>query len=314
MTAPFHPDLKWARYIPRLGSGPRMSRVVRKFKVPAARVPADVSVEDRVVPGWNGGPAVRLRCYRPKFRPGALPVLLWMHGGAFFMGNVEQDDRRSIALARELGIAVAAVSYRLAPEHPAPAALHDTYACLRYLHEHADLCDVDPARIAIGGTSAGGGLAAALAQLAHDVAEVRPVFQLLVYPVLDDRSVLHSADLHPEARLYTAEGHRLTWGWYLGHEPGRSEIVDYAAPARRPDLRGLPPAWIGVTTLDVLFEEGVSYAKRLDESGVPCDLHVVEGGFHGFDVLFSRTDVSRDFRRAQLRALRAALLPSKTTN
>jgi acetyl esterase/lipase len=286
-----------------------VSRIIRRFKVPAARVPGDVSVANVVVPGWNGNPSVRLRFYRPKGRSGSLPALLWMHGGAFFMGNVEQDDRRSIAVARELGITVAAVSYRLAPEHRAPAAVHDAYACLRYLHHNADECNVDPARIAIGGTSAGGGLTAALAQLAHDIGEVRPVFQLMAYPVLDDRSALGSARDHPDARLYTAKGHLLTWRWYLGHEPGSPQIADYAAPARREDLTGLPSAWIGVTTHDVLYEEGVAYAKRLNASGVPCELHTVVGGFHGFDVLFARTAVSRTFRREQLRALGEALFP-----
>ena len=225
------------------------------------------------------------------------------------MGNVEQDDRRSMAVARDLGITVAAASYRLAPEYPAPAALHDAYACLRYLHHSAADCDIDPGRIAIGGTSAGGGLTAALAQLAHDIGEIRPVFQLMAYPMLDDRSVLRTDRDHSNARLYTAQGHLLTWRSYLGHEPGDPHIVDYAAPARRTDLSGLPPAWIGVATNDVLFEEGVAYANRLNECGVPCALHVVEGGFHGFDVLFGRAAVSQTFRQEQLRALREALFP-----
>jgi acetyl esterase/lipase len=287
-----------------------MTRLVSRVKVPAARVPGDMSVTDVMVPGWNGNPPTRLRFYRQKGLAPEMPAFLWMHGGGFIMGNVEQDDRRSMAVARELGITVAAASYRLAPEHPAPAALNDVYACLRYLHDRATECAIDPQRIAIGGTSAGGGLTAALAQLAHDLGEIKPIFQLMAYPVLDDRSVLRTDRDHSNARLYTPKGHLQTWRSYLGHEPGESRIVDYAAPARRNDLSGLPPAWIGVATHDVLYEEGVAYANRLNDCGVPCDLHVVEGGFHGFDVLFPRAAVTRTFRQEQLRALRGALFPA----
>ncbi len=287
-----------------------MTRLARRVKVPAARVPPDLSVADVIVPGWKGNPAARLRFYRPVGLASTMPAFLWMHGGGFIMGNVEQDDRRSMALARELGITVAAVSYRLAPEHPAPAALNDAYACLRYLHDRAAECDIDPQRIAIGGTSAGGGLTAALAQLAHDVGEITPIFQLMAYPMLDDRSALRTDRDHSHARLYTPKGHLQTWRWYLGHEPGQQGIVDYAAPGRRSDLSGLPPAWIGVTTHDVLYDEGVAYANRLNDCGVPCELHIVEGGFHGFDVLFPRAAVTRTFRQEQLRALRGALFPA----
>jgi acetyl esterase/lipase len=305
----FHPDLKLARFMPTPGGGERLARVVRRFKVPAARLPDDMVVENRTVPGRNGGPPVRLRFYRPRALAGVTPALLWMHGGGYFMGNVEQDDRRSMAIARRLGITVAAVAYRLAPEHPAPAALDDAYACLAYLHEKSAAHEIDPERIAIGGTSAGGGLAASLALLAHDLGEVKPVFQLLAYPVLDDRSALRTDRDDRNVRMYTSDSQQLTWRWYLGNAFGGQEVSEYAAPARRNDLTGLPPAWIGVCTFDVLYDEGVDYARRLNDSGVPCDLHVVEGGFHGFDVLFPRAGVTRTFREAQVGALRAALFP-----
>lgn len=305
----FHPDLKLARFIPKPGGGPRVTRMVRRLKVPAARVPHDMRVENIAVPGRGDSPLTRLRVYRPTRLDGATPALLWMHGGGYFMGNVEQDDRRCMAIARELGITVAAVSYRLAPEHVAPAALDDAYACLSYLCENSAALDVDPTRIALGGTSAGGGLTAGLALLAHDRGEYQPVFQLMAYPVLDDRSALRRDRDDRNVRLYTADGHLLTWRWYLGTEPGGPDVSEYAAPARRADVSGLPPAWIGVCTFDVLHDEGVDYARRLNDAGVPCDLHVVQGGFHGFDVLFPRTQVTRTFRDEQLNALRHALFP-----
>jgi acetyl esterase/lipase len=305
----FHPDLKLARFIPKPMGGPRTTRMVRRLKVPAARVPRDMLVENVVVPGRGNRPSSRLRVYRPTSLAGPTPALLWMHGGGYFMGNVEQDDRRCMAIARELGITVAAVAYRLAPEHVAPAALDDAYACLRYLHENAAALGVDPTRIALGGTSAGGGLTAGLALLAHDRGEYEPVFQLMAYPVLDDRSTLRRDRDDRNVRLYTADGHLLTWRWYLGAEPGGPDVSEYAAPGRRADLSGLPPAWIGVCTFDVLHDEGVDYARRLNAAGVHCDLHVVEGGFHGFDVLFPRTQVTRTFRDEQLNALRRALFP-----
>jgi acetyl esterase/lipase len=306
----FHPDLKLARFIPKTGASTRVTNVIRKFKVPAARTPDDMTVENVAVPGRKDNPPTRLRFYRPKSLSVATPALLWLHGGGFFMGNPEQDDRRNMFIAKELGITVAAVTYRLAPEHVAPAALDDAYACLTYLHDQAAARGIDPDRIAIGGASAGGGLTAALALLSHDLGEVRPVFQLMSYPVLDDRASLRTDRDDRNVRLYTAAAQQLSWRWYLGHEPGGPDVSAYAAPARRDDLSGLPPAWIGACTFDVLYDEDVAYAKRLRESGVPCELHVVEGGFHGFDILFPRAGVTQAFRDAQLGALRRALFAS----
>jgi acetyl esterase/lipase len=306
----FHPDLKLARFIPRPMAGPRVARIVRRFKVRAARVPPDMLVDDVLVPGRGDGDSARMRIYQPKALAGTAPALLWMHGGGFIMGNVEQDDRRSMKIARELGITVAAVAYRLAPEHVAPAALEDAYACLSYLCGNAAAYHVDPKRVAIGGTSAGGGLTAGLALLALDRGEYEPVFQSMAYPVLDDRSALRQDRDDRNVRLYTPQGHLLSWRYYLGREPGGPEVSEYAAPGRRVDLSGLPPAWIGVCTFDVLHDEGVEYARRLNDAGVPCDLHIVEGGFHGFDVLFPRKEVTRTFRAAQLDAIRNALFPT----
>jgi acetyl esterase/lipase len=304
----FHPDLWFGRFIPDFSFGPRLVAFVQKrTRRGPLPVPEDLTVEDVEVPAEGASPAVSLRLYRPKRLTAPAPALYWMHGGGYVIGNPEQDEANNIAFARELGIAVAAVRYRLAPGQPSPAAVEDAYAGLRWLHAQAARLQVDPARIAIGGASAGGGLAAALALVAHDRREVRPAFQLLVYPMLDDRTATRTDLETTNVRVWSAASNAWAWSVYLGHPPGAAVASPYAAAARREDLRGLPPAWVGVGTLDLFHDEDLAYAKRLVESGVPAEVHVVPGAFHGFDALFRRAPVSRAFWREQARALRAAL-------
>lgn len=185
----FHPDLALARFIPQFSFGPRAARIMRRAKPRPADPGPDVTVRELVVPGPAGAPPVSLRVFQPAGLRAPAPALLWTHGGGLILGAPEQDDRTNIAFARRLGITVAAVRYRLAPGSPAPAAVEDAYAALRGLVAHASALHIDIDRIAIGGASAGGGITAALALLAHDRAEIRPVFQLLVYPMLDGRTM-----------------------------------------------------------------------------------------------------------------------------
>lgn len=209
------------------------------------------------------------------------------------------DDAWCRRLAAELDTTVVAVDYRLAPAYPYPAPLLDCYEALLWL---ADLPGLDRARIAIAGASAGGGLAAALALLARDRGEVEVAAQVLVYPMLDDRSA-HRADPAPaHRRLWNNTSGRLGWRAYLGDAD-----PEIAVPARRRSLDRLPPTWIGVGTLDVLLAESVEYAIRLRAAGIPCELQMVEGAFHGFDVVVPRSRVARDFTRNQFEYLRAAL-------
>ncbi|WP_327001287.1 alpha/beta hydrolase fold domain-containing protein [Dactylosporangium sp. NBC_01737] len=300
----FHPELTRARFIPRIKLRPWLVRIVQRIGAPAARTPDDMTIEDRSVPGPPGQPAVRLRLYRPKALRRPAPALYWIHGGGFVQGRPEQDDRTCIAFARELGIVVASVDYRLAPGHPFPAPLDDVYAGLQWLAGNAAGLGVDPRAVAIGGASAGGGLAAGLALLARDRGVVSPVFQLLVYPMLDDRTVLRDDVDTTFLRAWTPQNNRFGWTAYLGREPGGAGVSDYAAPARCEDLAGLPPAWIGVGTNDLFHDEDLDYARRLREAGVACDLTVVDGAFHGFDAIFTRTGVAQAFLRAQIDALR----------
>lgn len=303
----FHPDLWFGRSLPPFAQGPRSSRLMRRLSPRAAHPGPDIAVEERVFAGVDSQPAVSVRILRPVGLATPAPALLWVHGGGLVLGSPEQDDRANVTFVRELGITVAAVRYRLAPDSQAPAAAEDAYAALRGLVAHAEDLHVDPARIAIGGASAGGGIAAALALLAHDRGELRPVFQLLVYPMLDDRTVTRT-DLDTRGvRIWTPASNRYGWTSYLGGPPGGPDVSPYAAPARREDLTGLPPAWIGVGSLDLFREEDLEHARRLVAQGVPCEVHLVPGAFHGFDAVFSRRGVSQDFLRSQVEALRRGL-------
>lgn len=291
------PELKRiARFLPRGLAGPLSIRVFRAVQHLATRPAKDVAVE-RVG-------AISLRLHRPPGLPGRLPAMLWIHGGGYVIGNAAQDDPICRKLARDVGMLVAAVDYRLAPEHPFPTPLEDCYAGLTWLAAHAD---VDPTRIAIGGASAGGGLAAALALLSRDRDEVKPVLQVLAYPMLDDRTALR-ADVDEGAfRLWNNRSNRFGWQSYTGHEPGSDRISGLAAPARHEDLTGLPPAWLGVGTQDLFHDEDLAYAERLSAAGVPVEVHVSPGAFHGFDVVAAKAAVSRAFRDSQVAALTQAL-------
>ena len=215
------------------------------------------------------------------------------------LGNARQDDNWCRRFAQKLGITVGSVEYRPAPEHPFPAALEDCYAALQRL---VALEGVDPARVAIGGASAGGGLAAALALMTRDRGEINPALQLLTYPMLDDRTVARSPLHARNYRLWNERSNRFGWEAYLGNAN-----PDIAVPARNADLAGLPPAWIGVGTLDLFHDEDLAYAERLKKAGVPCHVEVVPGAFHGFDRVVPGAPVSRSFFDSQCASLRDAL-------
>lgn len=303
----FHPDLAAARFIPPVRFDAFSTALLNRVSPRTHPAPADIEVTDVEVPGPSGAPDVRMRLYRPRELATPAPAMLWIHGGGMISGTALIDERTNLDFARELGIVVASVDYRLAPGAVAPAQLEDCYAALRWMSENADAQGIDASRIAVGGASAGGGLAAGLAQLALDRGQVPLAFQLLVYPMIDDRTVTRTDHDLRGVRVWRKSSNRYGWTSYLGHEPGAERVVPYAAPARRDDLRGLPPTWIGVGTLDLFHDEDVAYARRLREAGVPCELEIVEGAFHGFDAVMPRTPVSRAFWRAQADALRRRL-------
>ena len=243
----------------------------------------DIAVSERRIPGPQGAPDVRVLLYQPKNISTPVPALLWIHGGGYVIGDADQADAQLKVIVSAIGCAAVAVDYRLAPETPHPGPVEDCYAALKWLYTNASDLHVDATRIAIGGDSAGGGLAAALALLTRDRGEVPLAFELLIYPMLDDRTVT-SPEPHPYTGEYvwTADSNRFGWTALLGKEPGSPDVSPYAAAARAEKLEGLPPTYIAVGTLDLFLEEDMEYARRLIRAGVPTELHVYPGAFHGF--------------------------------
>jgi acetyl esterase/lipase len=246
---------------------------------------------------------VQVRLHRPPGAQSPGPALLWIHGGGYVLGSPTQDDATCRYLAAKLGIVVAAVKYRLAPRYPFPTPLEDCFDGLTWLTKQPY---VDPSKVAVGGASAGGGLAAALALLARD-REVPLAFQLLVYPMVDDRTALRTDVDERSFRLWNNKANAFGWRAYLGQEPGGDTVPANSVPARAESLTGLPPAWIGVGNCDLFHDEDLAYATRLREAGVPCEVEIVDGAFHGFDAIAAKTSVVRAFRDSQINALSAAL-------
>jgi acetyl esterase/lipase len=267
----------------------------------------DVTLEDGVIPGPSGSPDIAVRIYRPKKQSKRLPSLLWIHGGGYMLGELDQEDLTAKQFTIAADCIVVSVGYRLAPEHPYPAPLEDCYAALKWLAAHAGSLGVDRNRISLGGASAGGGLAAGLALLARDRAEIKTVFQLLVYPMINDCNIAPAGETLPDALFWTRENNLIGWRSYLGCEPGGSGISCYAAASRAESLEGLPSAYIAVGDIDLFAEEDVDYARRLIASGVPTELHVYPGACHAFDMLVPGADISRRFTADIRRALKRAL-------
>jgi acetyl esterase/lipase len=275
--------------------------------VPLSEAAQAVHYNERTIAGPEGAPPLRVLIYQPAGASSPMPGYLDIHGGGYIMGTADMGDARNRTIAGEIGCTVVSVDYRLAPETQHPGPVEDCYAGLKWMHANAAELGINPNRIAIGGGSAGGGLAAALALLARDRGEVPIIFQSLIYPMLDDRTCAHE-DPHPYVGEYiwTPESNHFGWSCLLGCEPGSEGVSPYAAAARAQDLRGLPPAFISTGALDLFFEEDLEYARRLTRAGVPVELHVYPGAFHGFDMM-ATAEVAQDANRNMMRALERAL-------
>lgn len=285
-TSEIHPELRRiARLLPRSPIRPSTLRLLRAgTRRLARRTPPGV----QVLTTTDG---IGIRLFRPPNQTAPAPGLLWIHGGGYVIGTAAQDDALCTMFAERLGVVVASVDYRLAPEHPHPIPVQDCYSGLSWLSR---LPAVDGARLAVGGASAGGGLAAALALLARDRGEIGLAGQLLLYPMLDDRSSYDGNKDLPGFRLWNRRSNGFGWRSYLGDAD-----PNLAVPGRRTDLAGLPPAWIGVGTLDLFHDEDLAYADALQDAGVPTEVLVVPGAFHGFDQLAPRSSVSRGWFDSQ---------------
>ncbi|GHO49586.1 alpha/beta hydrolase [Ktedonospora formicarum] len=269
-----------------------------------------ISMSERFIPGPEEAPDVRVLIYQPNSTQGLLPALLWLHGGGYIMGSADAEDLMAKSFVSATGCAAVSVDYRLAPETPYPGPVEDCYAALNWLYTHAEELGIDSRRIAVGGSSAGGGLAATLALLARDRGEIPLLFQFLIAPMLDDRTCTQE-NPHPYTGefIWTPEANRFGWTSMLGQEPGGDDVSPYAAAARAEQLEGLPPTFINVGALDLFLEEDMEYARRLTRAGVPTELHVYPGVYHGFRMV-PNARVTQTADRDQLAALRRAFTPS----
>ncbi len=251
------------------------------------------------VPGAPGGPEVDLLLLRPRDHPGPVPCLYHLHGGGLIAGTRWDDVVPLLELARDTGCAIASAEYRLAPEHPYPAALEDATAGLRWLVGRAADLALDPGAIVIEGISGGGGLAAATALWIRDHGGPRLLGQLLICPMLDDRNDSPSARQMAGHGSWDRTANATAWEAYLGDAVGGSEVPAYAAAARSADLRGLPPTFLDVGSAETFRDEVIRYADRLWQAGGDAELHVWPGAFHGFDYAVPEAAVSRAARAAR---------------
>ncbi|MYT29246.1 alpha/beta hydrolase fold domain-containing protein [Streptomyces sp. SID8354] len=273
-----------------------MALVARRWP----RTADGVVIREEHVPGPPGAPPVRVSVYRPAEVPdGGLPAVLLLHGGGFVVGSLEAEHYKALLLARDAGCLAVSVDYRLAPEHPFPAALRDCAAVLAWLAGRGGEPDVDPARIAVAGTSSGAGLAAGLAQRVRDRGGPALAYQQLVFPVVDD------VPDRPSVRRYGARSTAAMWRQYLGPAHGAPPL--YAVPNRTADLTGLPPAYLLTAQVDAFRDGGLDYGRRLVEAGNAVEIHHFPGSFHGFDTTVPRAAVSKRALSEQIQALRTAL-------
>lgn len=288
-----------ARFLPR--------GIARSWNLPLLRVLGALAgrgkdPENVEVINTGAGPA---RVHRPTGGGDEpRPAVLWLHGGGFLVGSPKQDDVLCRQIADELGAVVVAPVYRLSPQHAFPAALNDAYAALIWL---AKQDDVDANRIAVAGASAGGGLAAQIALHARDQGEIQLAAQILVYPMLDDRTALRTDLDESGFRLWDVRSNHVGWSAYLGHTAGSDNTSPIAAPSRNENLSGLPSTWIGVGSLDLFCDEDMAYAERLRAAGIACESMVVEGVFHGFDGIVADSAATKRFRESMFATMRKAL-------
>ncbi|TWG07751.1 alpha/beta hydrolase [Saccharopolyspora dendranthemae] len=280
----------------------------RMAELAARAAPADttgVDIAEHEVPGVEG---VAVRAFRPSGAPDPLPAVLLLHGGGFVMGGMDSLTAQAVNLCSRLPAVVVVVDYRLAPEHPYPAALRDCESALRWTASGADRLGVDPARLAVHGMSAGGGLAAALTLLVRDRGGPPVRFQVLDAPEVDDRVETRSARTFGDTPLWNHSDAVLSWQHYLRGWSG--DVPAHAAPARADDLSGLPPAYLAVYENDPLRDEGLAYASALLRAGVSVELHLFPGTFHRSAVIAGAA-VSQRQEAETLEALRRALHPAE---
>ncbi len=306
-----HPDLRaFARRAPSsdisLESIKAMRGMARGMpKIRPPRSTDSITVWERLIPGPQGAPEVRVRIYDPAQKDGLIGGLVWIHGGGYVYDIMDMDDHRCARFALESECVVVSVDYRVAPENPYPAALEDCYAALTWFSQNAETFGVDRERIAVSGGSAGGGLTVGLCLLARDRGGPEIAFQMPLCPMMDDRHITPSSTAFNDKRFWALSGNVVCWDAYLGGIAD-DDVPIYAAPSRAKDLSNLPPAYVLVGEMDMFRDESVDYAQRLSASGITTELHVFPGCFHGFEA-FTRGGISDVANDETVRVLKIAL-------
>ncbi len=268
--------------------------------------PTDDSVEEieRTISGPEGAPDLPIRIYMPKDRNEPGPGFVNFHGGGFILGDLEMEHPRCLIMAAKGGAVSVGVDYRLAPENPFPAGVEDCFAALQWVADNTAELKIDPAKIAIGGSSAGGNLTAAVSLMARDRGGPDVAFQMLFCPVIDDRCETPSMKDGTGLYIWDYQNSLDMWTHYIGKD--RANVSPYAAPGRAKDLSGLPPAYVMTCEHDPLRDEGIIYAMRLMADGVPVELHNYPGTVHGFDFLM-QSEVSTRAVNEGVEAFRRAM-------
>jgi acetyl esterase/lipase len=269
--------------------------------LPKTKVPQGVTIE------WvKAASGQKLRVYSPAGTK-TRAALLYIHGGGMMIGAPQMDDGLLSNLASELDILIVSPEYRLAPEHPYPAPIDDCHEAWQWLLTNSSKLGIDTSRIAIGGESAGGGLAAGLVLRIHDEGGQRPIAQWLLCPMLDDRTAQDRSLDGVDHFIWNNKLNLAGWSSYLSTKFGTDQVPSYAAPARRVDFNGLPKAWIGVGDVELFYQEDKKYAENLKAAGVPCELDVVAGGPHAFEGMAPDAQVSKDYMARAKNWLKASL-------
>lgn len=301
--------LPWLAMLPKVElddiKAVRSGMAERFSLLPPVQIPDGLEVREVRIPGYDGAEVYARVYLSSKPANGLRAGMVHIHGGGFVIGDLDTFEQAPIDIAAECGAVVVAPDYRLAPEHPFPAGLEDCYAALEWLAANAGDLGVDPARIAIGGESAGGGLSAAVALLARDRKGPPLCFQLLEIPELDDRMDTPSMQRFVDTPLWNRPAAEWSWKYYLSGTPDVLGL-QYAAPARAQDLSGLPPAYVSTCEFDPLRDEGLIYAQRLLAAGVSTELHHYRGTFHGSGMIRDAA-ITRRMAADRMDALRRAL-------
>jgi acetyl esterase len=258
---------------------------------PPTVIDDSLSVTDEIIVGPDSNP-LPLRIYRPKSTNEALPVLLWIHGGGYILGSIDDNDDLCMTFVKEAHCVVVSVDYRLAPEYPYPAPIEDCYAALKWIADSAEALNIDSPRIGVAGASAGGGLTAALSLLARDRQYPSVCFQMPLYPMIDDKNHTPSTNEIKEGFVWNQKTNEAGWKMYLGEIYGTENIPSYAAPARAEDYRNLPYTYTCVGQLDPFRDETLTYVTKLAQAGVDVEFHLYPGAYHGFEAINPNAEIA----------------------